>query len=69
MLRIIIEVDRFSIYKSKILYQKCKRVDNGSFDLKRQAFKKASQRAEHYHSMLFFVVIRVTSMFAVILEP
>ena len=69
MLRIIIEVDRFSIYKSKILYQKCKRVDNGSFDLKRQTFKKASQRAEHYHSMLFFVVIRVTSMFAVILEP
>ena len=24
---------------------------------------------EHYHSMLFFVVIRETSMFAVILEP
>lgn len=62
-------VDRFSIYISKILYQKCKRGDNRSFYLKRQAFKKASQRTEHYHSMLFFVVIRVTSMFAVILEP
>ena len=41
MLRIIIEATYRFIYISKILYQQCKRVDNGSFDLKRQAFIKS----------------------------